>query len=691
MNVYLRDLLQLRAEKSCVTLNPCDDTSTSSTIETLTILENVPESVVRECCSLLAYFLKLERGFESIDFANPSDLTERQIEQLNTINAVQNFTRYMDLCKNMIERVLENGRRVYALLEERTAARERAAKDGPNDHQHDPVHEDIATMHSLLSNMDGVFHRFYDMFVNNDCFPHRLIYEKLFVSCSLSERCPLALRKEHLDDLNTLFSTLSQAIVMSTDHCNSMFEAFFGTGILFTTLLNIMTNQYSREQKASQPNNEPPAANESNADRIRYWTRVRLLRPEDRASAHFIKDVNDPNYVRSVKRLTPDLFDRSSGMDIYLSKGDTLSTLFVQFVGRIFSRLYEWIERSDVKCYVRQHYVCENLQALFGHIGRGQDQRAWIRFFKRTHDRKAKVYIKIEPLLQLNDELIVGNEERTTLAKESTGTDPFTLATTTTGNGVQLRTTASADTARRYHLLRDFVERYNEFTCTRNDCLRQHWSRLRDKFAANSGASSGATDCRDDGDNILLSLDERESPLLSFESWCRCVNASLFPYNFLLLAANNDGVVERNKPNFNKETLDHTFTYKCQEYLLSKRFTSGKCAQILAFLSNLEIKSRLLFEEKNFLYLFSNAMENMPFLYDLFGETISEITTDQTAEVDLVQRDHSTDRTNDTDRTNRTDQSKPNYTKDRNGATNGRTVSVSGEQRQPHDDRMEID
>ena len=62
---------------------------------------------------------------------------------------------------------------------------------------------------------------------------------------------------------------------------------------------------------------------------------------------------------------------------------------------------------------------------------------------------------------------------------------------------------------------------------------------------------------------------------------------------------------------------------------MARRFNSNRCKQILDFFKRLEIKSRLILEEKNFMYMFSEAMERMPFLYALFGDSLRDMENAQ--------------------------------------------------------------
>ena len=416
MTVHLENLLVLRAQKADPSVNPCDDPNTAA-IQTLTVLENVPCEVVRVCCSVLAYILKLRGGIAPQDFASPAELNAFELEQWTVLNGVRDFSHYMELCKTLVETVLENGRRVYQLFEQQKQNKEATAREAgqhangehrelngaeldASDHQYASVNggpddtdqfdedegeNELSLIHDLLRNMNGVFLRFYDLFVNGNGFPREKIYEKLFVSGCVSHREPMPLHRAHLHSLDSMFSMLAHRIIVSTDHCNTHFEAFFGTGILFTVLLNIITERFSSQDVESWSASALSATD--------HWTRVRLARPEDRQSIHFFKNTNSESYRRAVARLPAHLFNATSGLDVYLTKGDTLCTMFVQFMGRVFLRTHEWPLRSDVFAHIKEHFVCDNLQRLFASIGRGEDQRAWIRFFKRNHDRSPRIYI----------------------------------------------------------------------------------------------------------------------------------------------------------------------------------------------------------------------------------------------------------------------------------------------------------
>lgn len=638
MNVFLWNLLVVRAEKTDRRLNQADDHASSvDSIETCTVLEEVDRTSVRDCCSLLAYYLKIVRGFEYVDFTGTDDLTtDDQRAQFDTFNRVVDFEQYAVMCREMIENVMRNGKRVFALLEEEKKQRnstkvegesetppknKRAKLDDDVDDDNSVLVDDVYSAHSLVKNMGGLFNRFHEIFADNECMPIETIYERLFVSSCMSKRAPLPLRLEHLSDANSLTSMLTRAVVANTDTCNTLFEAFFGTGILFTSLLNIITNEY---------NGEDDGTNQSRR-RLRYWTRVRMHNPDDVAAAHFLKDVHDPVYRRTLAQLPPELFDAASGRDVLLTKGDTLCTMFVQFVGRIHLRLYEWIEREDVQRHVVDHFVCKNLQALFAQVGRGQDQRSWIRFFKRTNDRRSKLYIKLDPLLQLNDEITVHGE---------TG-GKRTASTTMTSTGQQLKSTVPPATAHQYATLRDFKQRYDKFMYTGNNALFELWNERRTKFLRETERTN-AYHVDEARRGIAQRLRSDSSPLLSFEVWCTHVNQLLFPYNFLLLsgeeaigsdvrASESDVSTPRYK-SFDAETLGLAWTLKCQEYL---RVTRSKCEQILRFMETIEVKSRMFIEEKNFVMLFGDATRNMTFLYDLVRDFMNN--EDQQTETEDVE------------------------------------------------------
>lgn len=608
ITVHLENLLVLRAQKSDPSINPCDDKNAADTIQTLTVLENVPRDVVRVCCSVLAYILKLRGGIVPEDFHTSEELNEHELSQWHILNEVRDFSHYMDLCKNLVETVLENGRRVYHLFEMQKQDKPDSNTDTtsggtPQEHAEEAENE-LSLIHDLLRNMNNVFLRFYDLFVNGTGFPREKIYEKLFVSGCVSRREPMQIRRENLRSLDSLFSTLSHEIIVSTDHCNTHFEAFFGTGILFTVLLNIITEKFSSQETTAESWSSGALSGATE-----HWTRVRLARIEDRNSIHFFKNTNSESYRRTVARLPPHLFDANSGLDVYLTKGDTLCTMFVQFIGRVFLRTHEWPLRSDVFDHLKKHFVCDNLQRLFSSIGRGEDQRAWIRFFKRNQDRSPRVYIQIEPLFSLNDEIINGESRNlANVAAEKRLNENSILDAAATVGKLKCN---NADVARRYQQHKHFIERYNEFMSNSSNELRDYWNVMRSVFVTNSGGC---------GWN-----ESPDSPLTDFHAWCREVNTLIFPYNFLLISIIAGG--ER-AHRLEEKTLDEAWILKCQEYLMARRFNSTRCKQILEFFKRLEIRSRLILEEKKFMYLFSEAMESMPFLYSLFGDSLKEMETE---------------------------------------------------------------
>lgn len=620
ITVHLENLLVLRAQKSDPSINPRDDKNAANTIQTLTVLENVRRDVVRVCCSVLAYILKLRGGIIPQDFHTSEELNEHELCQWHILNEVRDFTHYMDLCKNLVETVLENGRRVYHLFEMQKQDKDARQKEESNDSspteptestrgtmpEHvEEAENELSLIHDLLRNMNNVFLRFYDLFVNGTGFPREKIYEKLFVSGCVSRREPMQVRRENLRSLDSLFSTLSHEIIVSTDHCNTHFEAFFGTGILFTVLLNIITEKFSNQETTADS-----WSSYALLGATEHWTRVRLRRIEDRHSIHFFKNTNSESYRRTVARLPPHLFDANSGLDVYLTKGDTLCTMFVQFIGRVFLRTHEWPLRSDVFNHLKKHFVCDNLQRLFSSIGRGEDQRSWIRFFKRNQDRSPRVYIQIEPLFSLNDEIINGESRNLANVAAEKRLNENSIFDAAAAGKLKCN---NADVARRYQQHKHFMERYNEFMSNRSNDLRDYWNVMRSVFVTNSGG----------WDESLADPDD--SPLTNFHAWCREVNTLIFPYNFLLISIIAGS--ERGH-RLEEKTLDEAWILKCQEYLMARRFNSTRCKQILEFFKRLEIRSRLILEEKKFMYLFSEAMESMPFLYSLFGDSLKEMETE---------------------------------------------------------------
>lgn len=620
ITVHLENLLVLRAQKSDPSINPRDDKNAANTIQTLTVLENVRRDVVRVCCSVLAYILKLRGGIIPQDFHTSEELNEHELCQWHILNEVRDFTHYMDLCKNLVETVLENGRRVYHLFEMQKQDKDARQKEESNDSspteptestrgtmpEHvEEAENELSLIHDLLRNMNNVFLRFYDLFVNGTGFPREKIYEKLFVSGCVSRREPMQVRRENLRSLDSLFSTLSHEIIVSTDHCNTHFEAFFGTGILFTVLLNIITEKFSNQETTADS-----WSSYALLGATEHWTRVRLRRIEDRHSIHFFKNTNSESYRRTVARLPPHLFDANSGLDVYLTKGDTLCTMFVQFIGRVFLRTHEWPLRSDVFNHLKKHFVCDNLQRLFSSIGRGEDQRAWIRFFKRNQDRSPRVYIQIEPLFSLNDEIINGESRNLANVAAEKRLNENSIFDAAAAGKLKCN---KADVARRYQQHKHFMERYNEFMSNRSNDLRDYWNVMRSVFVTNSGG----------WDESLADPDD--SPLTNFHAWCREVNTLIFPYNFLLISIIAGS--ER-AHRLEEKTLDEAWILKCQEYLMARRFNSTRCKQILEFFKRLEIRSRLILEEKKFMYLFSEAMESMPFLYSLFGDSLKEMESE---------------------------------------------------------------
>lgn len=621
MDVYLYNILSLRGDKTSRTLNLDDLTNATNNgaIETMTIMRDVPIETIRESCALLGYYLNLNFRFESANFSGKHELSDVEREQFDVLSSIDNFDDYTRRCRTMLERVIKKGRRIFEIENITMNANDVNGNDN-NENTSDEEKQEKSNRFTLIHAMNGIFNNFYDL-ITNESLPSAIVYERLFVSQCLSKRPTLKLYREHLCDLNALFSILTKTMIDTIDRCNTLFEAFYQTGILFTALVDLIVYNDTTRNKPEK-------------DESRNWTRVRLLNPDDREAVHFIKNTTTTEYRRAVERLPENLFDKQSGLDVYLSINDTFSTLMSQFIGRMYLRLYEWIERSDVKQHLMEYFTCDNVHTLFANIGRGHDQRNWIRFFKRTNNRETKLFIKLEPLLTLNDEMIIGNEDRQTLVgtnNNNNGTDGSSSSSTASllTNSVQLRSTVTQDVARRYHLLNDFLKRYNGFTENdRTGKLNALWNIIRTSFVQRSCGFRLYDTTNDDQNKknningFLQSFDQETSPLLSFKAWCEEINTSIFPFNFLLLTLGSQSV-NPNEESFDKETLDLAWIYRCQKYLMMKRFTSSKCRQILTFLQQFEIKSRMVAEEREFMFVISSALENMPFIYELFTDLTS--------------------------------------------------------------------
>lgn len=533
--MYLHNVVQLRAEKSERSSSLSSSVAANAT--SLTFLPNVPTSVIDDCCTALGYFVRLMYGVDERE-CRDQQLTGDEANVFALFNGASNFCEYVTVCRRIVESVLQNVKFIYDLHNGQTS-------------ENDSSSGELKSMYEMLRHMDSLFQQFYAIFTDEESFPRRTIRDKLFVSACLSERRPIVLRREHISDRETLFAALICATDAMSDQSNTVFEAFFCGGFFVICLLNILTTNYTSGAQQA-------------------FTRVRMLGEGGRESIPLLKNTLARDYQESIQNLPAALFDPET--DVYLSKSDTLTTLFAQFLGRVFLRMYEWCERSDVNAHVRKHFLPANTNSLFSIVGRGPDQKAWIRFFKRASNGAPKVFVKIEPLLQLNDQLIVNSSAN---------------------KGNTMTSNASADVVQRYQMLKDFLSRYNDF-CARNN-NQAYWRSQVERF-----------------DRVLNDPTiEMDSPLRSFDVWCADVNSIVFPYNFLLMFSS-----------IGTQELDECWVYRAQQYLMNRRFTSGKCGQLLQFLRTVEIKSRLFFDEQQFMFLFTSAMKSMPFLYDLFnGET----------------------------------------------------------------------
>lgn len=282
--------------------------------------------------------------------------------------------------------------------------------------------DDLRVIFDQYQNMQQIFGAYIDMFLDAN-FDRYVIYMRFMLDCTLSRDIPLTLSADTFNNLQTLFPTLLRLTVASTDFCNTQMSAFFGPGMMINMLLYLTSNETisdalnlvaERKKRkntheihsdidAERDNDAGILSHETyNADTtcendssaltppvnknrlITHWTRLSIKDREDYDSAFLLRDIDSDEYRRCVASLSPSEFSAEQG-HVFMSKGDTLATLFLQFVSRLFYRLYEWPERHDVKCHLERYFQCDNIATFFAQVGR--QNQAWIKFFKRRQQK----------------------------------------------------------------------------------------------------------------------------------------------------------------------------------------------------------------------------------------------------------------------------------------------------------------
>lgn len=435
MDFVVRNLVEFKPEKVARDLNECDVPSTGL-VESETFLKGLDVDFVKKCCAILSYQLRLKHPI-CLPFDVNVLSNDASREAYSLFWSIDNFSTYIDECTTFAEVFRDCNERVATLFRDETISKSRSKSnedglgtngrlgkrkrdtltnderrrrvvddevdDDNNDEDEDDLPlDDLETILDQYQSMQKIFGAFIDMFLDKN-FDRYVIYKRFFLDFCLSEAIPLTLTADVFVDLRSLFAHLLRFTIHSTDFCNTQMSAFFGPGMMINMLLYLTSSDMvndalaivneRKERKRMKVrakdettktettiNVEDETKQKTSTPLVTHWTRLTIRDRDDYDSAFLLRDIDNDDYRRCVASLSPDEFSAEMG-HVFMSKGDTLSTIFMQFVSRLYRRLLEWPERSDVKIHLEQFFQCDNIATFFAQSGR-QNQN-WIRFFKR--------------------------------------------------------------------------------------------------------------------------------------------------------------------------------------------------------------------------------------------------------------------------------------------------------------------
>lgn len=601
IDLQIPSLIHIRGEKTSKTKNLFEDLpECGAAVQFVTRFGRVRRVIVEQCCKILAYALRLRCGLTTFDFSARNELTDNEKEQLDLLQEISSLGEFKEQFCAMVNRLLGINESIRKACNESKDEIEKS--DSLTEEEKTEWFQQLEIMNedgNMIESFTDVYRQANDVLQS---ISDSDLYNSFLISFSLSERKPFVVSRGNLTDLGTLFASLVLAIDASTDLCNTFLEALFLNGAFIMSLTMAAFDRYvDAEQCKAHTNLNMP------------WTRLRILREEDRPGIMMITNVNDPKYQKIITHLPRELFDPQQ--DVYISISDTVSTILVQQFGKLFLRTHEWIVRSDVYDYVKQHFVPDNPKALFANIGRGRMQQNWIRFFKRTRDGETRLYTQLEPLISLHDEIAatpnskvnranpIENEEEeeqpssdATKSSESTEIRAFdSFISNKTAPVVKIHSTS---TKQKYDALIDFQKKYNAFMANNRTNLYEHWQRTTSTFAANAGLY-------EKGYEIQL---EPSCAANDFERWCGLINAHLFPLNILMISTNGT-----------KDTIEKSFddywTMKAISFFIEKRATSGKIKPLLEFMKKMELRSRMVVDAPEFMGILIDLISSSPTLF----------------------------------------------------------------------------
>lgn len=601
IDLQIPSLIHIRGEKTSKTKNLYEDLAEcGAAVQFVTRFGKVRRTIVEQCCKILAYALRLRCGLTTLDFSARDELHDNEKEQLDLLQEISSLKEFKEEFCNMVNRLLGINESI------RKSCKESKDEIEKSDNLTEEEKNEWFQQFEIMNEDGNMIESFTDMYRQaNDVLQSISdsdLYNSLLISFSLSERKPFVVSRGNLTDLGTLFASLVLAIDASTDLCNTFLEALFLNGAFIMSLTMTAFDRYTDfDYYAERTNRNIP------------WTRLRILREEDRPGIMMITNVNDPKYRKITAPLPRELFDPQQ--DVYISMSDTISTILTQQFAKLFLRTHEWIVRSDVYDYVQQHFVPENPKALFANIGRGRMQQNWIRFFKRTRDGETRLYTQLEPLISLHDEIAAtpkskvnranpiendeGEEESTPDASKSCGgTEVRAFDSFISNKAAPVVTIHSTSTKQKYDALIDFQKKYNAFMANNRTNLYAHWQKTTATFAANAGLY-------EKGQEVQL---EPSCAANDFERWCSLINAHLFPLNILMISTNGT-----------KDTIEKSFddywTMKAITFFIEKRATSGKIRPLLEFMKKMELRSRMVVDAPEFMGILIDLISSSPTLF----------------------------------------------------------------------------
>lgn len=342
----------------------------SNRFNSVLFLQNVEdEQEIRMVCKLLAYFLRAR--FDVKFDREPNN--EQETEMRSLFYSCRDFVEYYNDFRGNVEKWYKNCLTLMEVFGNSDATENETDDDGENNNTEEKKKREYQRN---LCNVCKIVTECFKSFTADSIDPADW-YVKLFYERTVSSEIPLYINMDTMSTLNDTFDTLCRLSVQSIDYCNSNLSIMTSAGLVLKTLLHfcslgevqmkVLDSTVYTTETVTQPTKVWGKINCDNDD-IPDW----LLVQTDQAV-----------YRKNVSELPIDMFDSSRG-DMYVSYSDFLSTLIMQTLNRLFTRLREWPMREDVDSWLRGHACCDNLHRFF--LENGRNQQMWIRF--RKHKRR---------------------------------------------------------------------------------------------------------------------------------------------------------------------------------------------------------------------------------------------------------------------------------------------------------------